>query len=301
MLNAVELFAGFGGTAVAAEAADIRIVWAANHWQAACDAYEANHGLKPKCQDLHQANFTLLPQHDILLASPSCRGHSKGHKEQPHHDADRATAWAVVSCLEANRTPLAVVENVVEFLDWLLYPAWVAALEALGYSVSPHIVDAADHGVAQSRRRVFVILARSRAKLVLALPRQAHIGAGTVIDWQSGEWTPTRGKCLATRRRVAAGRALFGDRFVCPYYGSGSGLTGRSLARPIGTLTTRDRWLVVNGTRSRCLTVDECREFMGFPKDYIMPADKKLAKHLLGNAVCPPPVTNILNALRKAA
>lgn len=301
-MNAVDLFAGVGGFGVAAEQAGIRVVWAANHWRAACHAYAANHGITPECQDLRQANFVELPRHDILLASPCCQGHSKGRgKDQPHHDAARATAWAVVDCMEANREALGVIENVPEFLDWVLYPAWKAALEALGYSVSPHIVDAADHGVAQNRVRVFVILTRSRSPLVLDLPKRAPVSAGSIIDWQAEGWHPTRRKCAATRRRVAAGRARFGERFVCPYYGNGSGLTGRSLDRPIGTLTTRDRWLVVDGRLSRILNVEECRAFMGFPAGYRLPADRKLAKHLLGNAVCPPPVTDILNCLKQAA
>ena len=46
----------------------------------------------------------------------------------------------MVSCLEAHREVRAgVVENVPEFLDWLLYPAWVDALNRLGWAVSPQV------------------------------------------------------------------------------------------------------------------------------------------------------------------
>jgi len=51
----------------------------------------------------------------------------------------------------------------------------------------------------------------------------------------------------------------------------------------------------------RMLTVDECRDFMSFPKDTILPKQKNLAKHLLGNAVAPELERRILTALEKAA
>ena len=69
-------------------------------------------------------------------------------------------------------------------------------------------------------------------------------------------------------RRIANGRRQHGDRFLAPFYGSGSGLTGRSLARPIGTITTRDRWAVIDGGRMRILTIPESRRAMGFRDSY---------------------------------
>jgi len=100
----------------------------------------------------------------------------------------------------------------------------------------------------------------------------------------------------------ARGRQTFGERFVMPYYGSGSGLTGRSLDRPLGTVTTRDRWAVVDGDRMRMLAPDEYRDTMGFPRDYVLPvSSRKTAIHLLGNAVCPPVARDLVSALMAAA
>lgn len=57
----------------------------------------------------------------------------------------------------------------------------------------------------------------------------------------------------------AGGFTLGAERFVMPYNGSGSGLTGRSLARPLGTVTAADRWAVVDGDRMRMLSIRELR------------------------------------------
>jgi DNA (cytosine-5)-methyltransferase 1 len=296
---AVDLFAGIGGLSEGARQAGVQTKWAANHWALACEWYQTNHGLRPECQDLQQADFRDAPAHDLLLAAPACQGHTPARgKERPHHDA-----WAVVTCAEVHRPAAVVVENVKEFAKWELYPAWCAAMNALGYALSPMLIDAADHGVAQQRVRLLIVATRSRHPLQLALPRRQHHAAADVIDLAAGRWSPVTkpGRSQRTLARIAAGRRQFGARFLAPYYGSGSGETGRSLGRPIGTLTTRARWAVVDGDRMRMVLAAEGRELMGFPAEYRLPANEADAWHLLGNAVCPPVARDLILALRRAA
>ncbi|MEB0133817.1 DNA cytosine methyltransferase [Actimicrobium sp. CCC2.4] len=51
----------------------------------------------------------------------------------------------------------------------------------------------------------------------------------------------------------------------------------------------------------RMFSAQECRAAMGFPVDYKLPAQHKLAVHLLGNAVSPPVARDVINALRTSA
>lgn len=305
MLKAIDMFAGGGGFTEGAEKAGCKVVWAANHWPAAVAIHAANHPeAEHVCQDLHQADWTRVPSHDLLLASPACQGHSPARGvDRPHHDATRSTAWAVVSAIEYHRTPLAIVENVVDFCRWSLFPAWCQALRALGCSVAPHVVDCADLGVPQNRQRVFIVITRSEHPLHLRIPEFDHVPASTFIDFSAGKWSPIDrpGRSLATLRRIANGRSQHGDRFLTPFYGSGSGLSGRSLSRPIGTITTRDRWAVIDGDRMRMLSVAEATSAMSFRPDYQLPARSKDAMHMLGNAVPPLAACRVIEALRAAA
>lgn len=268
-MRAIDLFAGAGGFSTGATMAGVNVVWAANHWPVAVDCHAANHpGTLHACQDLHQADWSRVPAHDLLLASPCCQGHSKARGKaanNPQHDASRSTAWAVVSAAEFHRPAVVVVENVPEFADWALYPAWQMAMQALGYTLAPHIVDAADHGVPQHRTRLFLVATKSRRPLMLQLPKGGHVGSSSVIDFDAGRWSSINkpGRSTATLSRVSNGRAVHGERFVTCYYGSERG--GRSLARPLGAITTRDRWAVIDGDRMRMLSADECRKAMGFP------------------------------------
>jgi len=304
-MRAIDLFAGAGGFTEGAEQAGCRVVWAANHWETAVATHAVNHGdTIHACQDLRQANWMDVPEHDLLLASPCCHGHSPARgKDRPHHEASRSTAWAVVDCAEYHRPPFWVVENVPDFLTWRLYPSFCDAMRRLGYSLSPHILDAADHGVPQNRPRLFLIGSRSKHPIRLNLAKADHVPVAQIVRWDDHPWSPVNkpGRRPNTLRRIANGRTRFGDRFVMPYYGSGSGLTGRSLERPLGTVTTRDRWALVDGERMRMLSIPEYLAAQGFPAGYRLPARKDVALKLIGNAVAPPVARDVINALRAAA
>ena len=176
-------------------------------------------------------------------------------------------------------------------------------MSALGYAIAPHVSDAADHGVPQHRRRLFVVCTRSARPLHLDLPRRPHSPAAGIIDFAAGRWSPVHrpGRSARTLTRIADGARRHGPRFVAPYYGSGSGETGRSLDRPIGTITTRDRWSVIDGECMRMLTAHECRAAMGFPESYKITDAHRDAVHLLGNAVCPPVAADFIDAIRRQA
>lgn len=304
-MKAIDLFAGAGGFSTGAQMAGVNVVWAANHWPAAVEIHAANHpDAEHACQDLHQTNWRDVPAHDVLMASPCCQGHSKARGKangNPQHDASRSTAWAVVSAAEYHRPAFAVIENVPEFTSWALYPAWCAAMQALGYCMTPMIVDAADHGVPQHRERLFIVAARAAHPMMIELPKRPHIPVSSIIDFNAGSWQPIEkpGRAPNTLARIAAGRAQHGDRFISSFYGNSTG--GRSIARPVGTITTKDRHAIVDGARMRMFSAQECRAAMGFPADYILPAKHADAVHMLGNAVCPPAARDVITAMLAAA
>ncbi len=274
--------------------AGARVVWAANHWPAAVDCHRSNHPeVQHACQDLHQVDWSSVPKHDLLLASPACQGHSRARgTDRPHHDACRSTAWAVVSCAEVHRPSAVVVENVPEFSKWELFPAWEQALRALGYAISAQVVDAADLGVPQHRRRLFIVATRSQAAKWLRFRLGQRRPARSFVDFDCGAWSMVSSKCDRTRERVRNGRIQLGERFLIAYYGAEKG--GRSLDRPIGTITTRDRYAIVDGPLMRMLSVAEYQAAMGFPPSYQLPENRRVATHLLGNAVCPPVAAEVI-------
>ncbi|AYF32322.1 DNA (cytosine-5-)-methyltransferase [Vreelandella alkaliphila] len=101
--------------------------------------------------------------------------------------------------------------------------------------------------------------------------------------------------------------------FLAPYYGSGSGETGRDLRQPAPTVTTKDRFqlvtVMIDGEQyaivdigMRMLQPHELAMAQGFPASYQFAHidGTPLAKHkqvrLIGNSVCPPLARAIVDA-----
>lgn len=300
-MKIIDGFAGLGGWTQGAKRAGCTPVYAFNHWDQACQYHFINNPeVEPVCQDAHIIPWDSVPDHDLGLFSPSCQGHSKARgTDKPHHDKQRNTAWAVVDYAQYHRKPI-IVENVTEMMDWVLWPSWCDAMQRLGYALSPHVVNAADHGVPQERVRVFVVCTLSKTPLKLDLPRRPHVPVNDYIKWDDYAWSliDKPGRAKATLERIANGRKRFGDRFIAPFYGSGSGTTGRSVDRPIGTLTTLDRWAAIDGNFMRVLQPEENRAIMSFDDNTVLPRTKRTANKMLGNAVCPTVAQDIINSFR---
>ncbi len=307
-MDIVDLFAGAGGSSIGAVAAGARVVWAGNHWPVAVDVHRRNHpDALHACQDLQQQDWRVVPKADLVWASPACQGHSRAASlggdgrrgSAPHHDALRSTAWAVVSCLEVHRSELAIVENVPEFRRWVLYPAWCAALQALGYQLAEHVIDAADVGVPQSRKRLFVLLSRSRAPLRIELEQREHLPFASCLDESAANWTPVSRRSAGVQARVARARRNHPSGLVLTHYVTGH--PGRSIDRPIGTITTKVQWAIVRDQEIRFLNSLEFRRAMGFPDSYELNGALSTDTRLLGNAVCPPVAAALIRELRRVA
>ena len=300
-MRAVDLFAGAGGTSTGAASVGVEVVAACNHWLTAVETHAANHpGALHLCEDAAVLDPTTLPAHDLLLASPSCTGHTRARgTDKPHHDAARATAWCVVRVLEAQRPRLVIVENVPEMLSWVLYRAWRMALSDLGYRVSEQVLDAADAGVPQHRKRLFVVGTLGRRPIAVPQPTEAHVPARSCLDLDAGPWSLTSTWCERSRARIARGQQDHGADVLVPFYGAAEG--GRSLDRPIGTLTTVDRYALVRGDRGRMLTLAEMLRLSSFPAGYVLKGTKRDGTKLVGNAVPPRLAAHVIRSVVEAA
>lgn len=70
-------------------------------------------------------------------------------------------------------------------------------------------------------------------------------------------------------------------------------------ARRVAFFTKMATDVAILGIFMRMLNVLECQRAMGFPDSYRLPVNRKLAKHLLGNAVPPVMVTDALRDLKE--
>lgn len=201
-----------------------------------------------------------------------------------------------------------VLENVVHMRPWSRYGELKAELQTLGYNVTEMILDAADFGVPQSRRRLFVVCDRARqpGEVKLAKKRKRK-SVADILD-RSGKWKTSplfaQGRAKATLERAKRGFEAVGQDtpFLIVYYGSDGSGGWQPLDRPLRTITTVDRFALVepsaSGHQMRMLQVPELARAMGLPNKYEFPLGTRREKiHILGNGVCPPVMSHIVTSL----
>jgi DNA (cytosine-5)-methyltransferase 1 len=174
-ITVTDLFCGAGGSSLGAEAAGLELVMAANHWSTAIEVHHAHFPqARHDCADVSYVDPRRYPRTEVLLASPECTNHSQARgvsrrrqhpslwdAPDPAAERSRSTMWDVVRFAEQMAYDAVVVENVVEAARWALWPAWLSAMDALGYRHQVLSHNSMHHGVAQSRDRIYAVFWRA--------------------------------------------------------------------------------------------------------------------------------------------
>ena len=154
-LTLTDMFCGAGGSSTGAlDVPGITVKTALNHWARAIETHNANHPETDHvCADIQITDPRYIATSDILWASPECTNHSvaKGKKRVTNQhdlfgdsiadeaaDRSRATMWDVPRFAEWHKYKLIITENVVDAAKWVMFDAWLMAMDALGYE--HHIV-----------------------------------------------------------------------------------------------------------------------------------------------------------------
>ena len=279
----------------------------------ATETYAANfpsaHVVTGRAEDVDLAALrrTIGPI-DLLLASPECRSHTCAKGNAPRDEASRATAFLVVDYVRYFRPRWLVVENVVQMRRWSRYAELKKALRGLDYHLEEYDLDSSRFGVPQSRRRLILVGDRDRVPPpAIAENTGAERTVESILDrtdtWKTSPLHHPR-RARATLQRADRAFAKLGPTasFLLVYYGSDGAGGWQELARPLRTITTVDRFALVTHDdcepRMRMLQVPELRRAMGLQDDFMFPVGTRRDQiRLLGNGVCPPVMTAVVESL----
>ena len=177
----VDLFSGAGGLTSGLQAAGWRCALAIDSSEAAVATYRQNFQDHPAvCGDIKEVDARVLARlldgsPDWVVGGPPCQGFSTvGKRRWDDERNDLFTEFMrVVSVLRPENF---LIENVLGLKDMGAESAVIELFAALCYTVSFHVLRAADYGVPQLRRRV--VFVGSRQGLVWERPA-AHRREGS--------------------------------------------------------------------------------------------------------------------------
>jgi DNA (cytosine-5)-methyltransferase 1 len=173
-VRVVELFAGVGGFRIGLERASARYrtVWN-NQWEPATRRQVASAIYRARFGDAGHSNVDItgvaaadIPDHDLLVGGFPCQDYSVARSLNSAGGLQGKKGvlfWEIHRILREKRPPHLMLENVDRMLK---SPArqrgrdlavMLASLSDLGYAVEWRVVNAAEHGMPQRRKRVFIM------------------------------------------------------------------------------------------------------------------------------------------------
>jgi DNA (cytosine-5)-methyltransferase 1 len=330
VVRTVDLFCGGGLSSWGAQAAGAEIVAGVDAWHRAAETFKRNF---PKAvvkntrlsmetgPEILGRDIGLV---DLLIASPECTNHSIAKGNKPRcEDSQRSGSFAVEFLRKMG--PAAprwvVLENVVLWRHWSGYDCLIRGLEYLGYQTKTRVLDATAFGVPQARKRLFILCDKQGEPRVPPETTFGGMTARSIVQldrgWEAGPLrTPNRSANTLARAQAGIDALGEGVDFLVVYYGSDKAGGWQSLDRPLRTLTTLDRFGLVqwqNGEPTfRMLQVPELTKAMGLhdrkpPRGRSVPfrfsdnCSRRDRVKILGNGVCAPVMTAIVGALTGSA
>lgn len=167
-----ELFAGVGGFRLGLENAskDWEVVWA-NQWepgkknQFAFDCYCSHYGYTENHvnKDISTIDKNIIPDHNLLVGGFPCQDYSVARTGAAGIIGKKGVLWwDIRDILEIKQPKFVLLENVDRLLKSPSnqrgrdFGIILACFEQLGYIVEWRVINAADYGFAQRRRRTFI-------------------------------------------------------------------------------------------------------------------------------------------------
>lgn len=174
-LNVCELFAGVGGFRLGLEdTGHFKVIWS-NQWepstktQHASQVYEARFGTKGHSnRNIEEMPTNQIPDHDVLVGGFPCQDYSVAttlSNSKGLLGKKGVLWWSIYRILKekGNKPPYLILENVDRLLKSPAgqrgrdFAVMLKGLSDLGYAVEWRVINAADYGFAQRRRRVFLV------------------------------------------------------------------------------------------------------------------------------------------------
>lgn len=320
----VSLFSGGGGLDLGFLEAGYNIIWANEINKDAAACYRHNIGDHIVCKDIYEVDNSDIPFAEVVLGGPPCQSFSLAGNRNTE-DARGQLIWRYLDILRSHKPKAFIFENVTGILSakkkdgTAIFPMLLTEFEKLGYSINWKTLNAADFGVPQLRKRVFIVGLQGNDKFVF--PEETHNadGSGGKLKHVSAQEAigdlPLYSDNEEFDHQMPRMSEL--DRYIVAHVKPGGNYNDipdevpseriRRLKRDGGHTTCYGRLLAekpaytintyfnrpnvgcnIHYSYDRLMTIREALRFQSFPDTYRLVCKSKTSKHLIvGNAVPP--------------
>lgn len=341
----IDLFSGAGGMTLGFTddrfCGGFECVLSVDSDQAAMATHKAAYsapGIVENIEDWLQSN-PQIPAADVVIGGPPCQGFSLLNKNRAG-DGRRALWEPYMDVVERSGASIFVMENVPELLRSQEFHDIAKRAKEMGFELLHEVVNAANFGVAQTRKRAIVIGWKKGYIGTPVFPEQTHAKDGKgLLPWKTvrdviGDLPDPLGvdirqcspplnlhfgrnptpKSLARYRAVPAGGNRFDLQRNAPELtpacwvkktSGGTDLFGRLWwDKPSVTIRTEffkpEKGRYLHPEKHRPITHREAARIMGFPDDFPFCGSKLEIARQIGNAVPPPLAAAIAKIVFKA-
>lgn len=320
LLTLIDLFAGAGGLTHGFRSAGFKPVYAVEVDKQAAATYRANFGdhiFVGRIEDVE-----VVPvRADVIVGGPPCQGFSPLGKMSPtERHPELNGLWREYFRIVEQVGPTAfVIENVPEILKSKEFEGIKDTAVRLGYELAHGVLNAADFGVPQRRRRAFIVGLRNG---VPSLPQPTG-EAATVrdaigdlpltpdgVNWHIGR-NPTplsleRYKCIppgGNRFDLIKKRPDLAPKCWLDKPSGSTDVFGRlEWDKPALTIRTEffkpEKGRYLHPSADRPITHREAARLQTFPDDFIFIGSKVEVARQIGNAVPPRLAAAVARALK---
>jgi DNA (cytosine-5)-methyltransferase 1 len=292
-MRVVSLFSGAGGLDLGLQQAGHTIVWANDFDRDSCETYRLNIGSHIICEDITKVSTNEVPDCDVVVGGFPCQGFSLANRQRTVDDSRNTLYREFLRIVREKKPKYFIAENVRGILSLGkgdVIRKIVADFAAAGYVVSYQLLNFADYGVPQIRKRVLIFGMRVGCH-PLILPKPTHPKANWVSVAQAldGLPEPDNGdhqlaNHVCSRYKVT-NRNFTGHRRTDP-------------AKPSPTILARGNGgggvcAIQHPENHRRMSVRESAVIQSFPLDFVFVGGLNSMYRQVGNAV-PPRVGKLL-------
>lgn len=297
-LKIIDLFAGIGGIRKGFEDENVECVFSSEWDKYAQKTYEANYGEIPR-GDITQIDEKDIPDFDVLLAGFPCQPFSKiGKREGFLNETQGTLFFDVLRILTYHRPSSFLLENVTGLLTidgGKTIETIYKALTNLGYTIKMEVLNAAEFGLPQNRRRVYIVGFLEELEIDFEFPKgdpYHKVGVNTILEDNPEGYTISKHLQKSYLYKKDDGKPQVIDKdsdiqvntLVATYH---------KIQRITGTFVRG------GDTGLRLLSELECKRLQGFPDDFIIPVSRTQMYRQFGNSVSIPVIKEIADSMKK--